>query len=86
MFDINRSIFCCQDECKTYLVFAHVCLHDICRPALVLGELCPIIVVLCRSTHVHHVIDARGAAEKLASWDMMASTLVALLPNRLAAF
>jgi hypothetical protein len=56
---------------RFYLVLAHILLHGIGRPTLVIDQLGPVIVVLSRSADIHHVVDATGATKQLSAGDMV---------------
>lgn len=60
-------------------MLAHILLHDIGRPAVVLDQLGPIVVVLSRSSNIHHVVDAAGTTQQLTTRDMVYSSPVSFL-------
>lgn len=62
-----------------YLMLAHILLHGIGRPALILDQLCPIVVVLSRSPDIHHVVDTAGATEQLTAGNMVDTSSILFL-------
>lgn len=66
-------------EERGYLMLAHILLHDIGRPALILNQLSPIVVVLSRSPDIHHVVDATGATKQLTTRDVVYASPVLFL-------
>lgn len=58
------------------LVLAHVGVHGAAAPARVGRDGRPVVVVLARAPHVHHVVDRAGAAEDFAAREVVAFILV----------
>lgn len=60
-------------------MLAHILLHGIGRPALILDQLRPIVVVLSRSPDVHHVVDTTGATKQLTARNMVNASPILIL-------
>lgn len=64
---------------RSYLMLSHISLHMLPRPSIVLYQLRPVVVILRRSSHIHHIIDAAGSTEELPPRDMVRQATVAFL-------
>lgn len=53
------------------LVLVDVLLHGGRRPRGVACQRRPVVVVLVRAAHVHHVVDAGGTTQQLAAWHVV---------------